>query len=105
MLGLVAPLTMMRPISRALMLCTSPICFTPLLKNTTPTASIHSAKIKTTKIFVMLQILVTNQFDAEFFHQFLYPRTDERVELMLKFIQRRMRVKLRIAGRQNGQQF
>ena len=39
------------------------------------------------------------------FLMFLHARADERVELMLKFVERRMRVKLGIAFRQFRQQF
>ena len=53
----------------------------------------------------IIQILITYQLDAEFFHQFLHARADEGVEFMLKSAERRMRVKLGIAGRQFGQQF
>ena len=51
------------------------------------------------------QILVTNQFDAELSNLFLHPRADQGVELVLKFVERRMRVKLRIARRQMRKQF
>jgi len=52
------------------------------------------------QIFVILQILVTDQLDAEFFNLLLHARADERVEFVLKFVQRRVRVKLGIARRQ-----
>src|SRR5689334_21027751 len=105
MFPLAAPFPMMRPISRTLIVCTSPICFSPLLRNTTPTASTHSAKIRMMSILVMLQIPVTNEPDAELVHALSDARADQRVKFVPKFIERRMRVKLGIAGRQQREQF
>src|ERR1051326_8343961 len=99
-LGLAAPRRMMRPTSVALNLSTSPICFRPRLRKTTPTASSASASRRTVNTLVMSQILVTNQVHVVFLHQRTHSRADERVKFVPKFIERRMGVKLGIAGRQ-----
>src|SRR5262249_42711133 len=95
---------MMRAISAALTCCTSPIWRNPWLKSTTPTASRMSASRRIPISLAMLQVLVANEFDAQFAQQHLDARADQRVKLMFKLIQRGMRVKLGIAGRQERQQ-
>src|SRR5271170_5562321 len=81
------------------------MAFMPFFKRMTPVDSNARPTSKIKSSFIILQILITNQFDAERFYFFFHARTDEGVELMLKFTERRMRVKLGIAGRQSRQQF
>src|SRR5438093_5500721 len=52
----------------------------------------------------MLQIAVTNQLDALLLNERTNPRADQRAEFMLKFVERRVGVKLRITGRQSGKE-
>src|ERR1039458_9899124 len=90
---------------------------TPVDSNTSPTSKIKSSfvincsgglrpsRLQIGAHTAPLQVLITNQFDAELSHQVLHAWTDEGIEFMLKFVERRMRVKLGIAGRQFGQQF
>src|SRR5208282_5099843 len=93
--GFVAPALQTRRISPTVMPFMSPMCVMPFFSNTTPVDSKVRPTSKIKSSLSILQILVTNQFDAEFFDQFLHARTDQGIELMLKFIQRWMRVKLR----------
>ena len=102
---LVAPLLMTRTISATL-------TFPHLLKLFQPLAQIHHAhrleeeaainnKISS---LVMLQILVPDELDVQARDQRLHLRTGQSVKFGSKFIQRRVRVKLRIARGQAGQQ-
>src|SRR3989442_7384208 len=100
MLGLTAPRRMTRATSVAESFSTSPICFNPRLRKTTPTASSTSAISSTNKTLVMSQILVTNQPHVVLLNQRSNPRADQGLEFTLKFIERRVGVKLRITGRQ-----
>src|SRR5260221_5577115 len=77
----------------------SPISLMPFFKAMTPNASKAKAMRRMIKIFVISQILVANQLDAELLDQFLHTRTDQGVEFMPKLVQRRMGVKLGIAVR------
>src|ERR1700720_2812071 len=94
--GLVAPVLTMRKISDAVTPFMSPMCVMPFFSRMTPVDSKTRPTIKIKSSFNISQILVTNQFDAEFLNLFLHARTDKGVELMLKFTERRMRVKLGI---------
>src|ERR1700677_1378305 len=47
-----------------------------------------------------LQILIPNQLNAQFLNLFPHSRADERVEFMLEFVEREVRVKFGIAFRQ-----
>src|SRR5437867_4112471 len=100
MLGLTAPRRMTRATSVALSFSTSPICLSPRLRKTTPTASSTSAISSTIKTLVMSQILVTNQPHVVLLNKRTNPRADQGLEFVLKFIERRVGVKLRIPGRQ-----
>src|SRR5436190_21248027 len=100
MLGLTAPRRMIRGSSAAVNCSTLPICFSPRLRRTTPTASSTSAISRTIKTLVMSQILVANQPHVVLLNERTNPRVDQGLEFILKFIERRVGVKLRIAGRQ-----
>src|SRR6266542_7050952 len=100
MLGLTAPRRMTRATSVAVSFSTSTICFSPRLRKTTPTAASTSAISSTIKTLVMSQILVTNQPHVVLLNQGTDPRADQGLEFVLKFIERRVGVKLRITGRQ-----
>src|SRR5207249_7188839 len=100
MLGLATPRRTTRRTAAAVTRSGSPICLRPRLRNTTPTDSRTSATSSTINILVMLQIPVTNQLHVVLFNQRTNPRADQSVEFILKFVERRMGVKLRIAGRQ-----
>src|SRR5207249_3595785 len=68
----------------------------------TPTASSTSAISSTIKTLAISQILVTNQPHVVVLDKRANPRVDQGLEFVLKFIERRMGVKLRITGRQPG---
>ena len=51
-----------------------------------------------------LQILVADQLDVKADNFLFHARTDQGVELMLELVERGMRIKFRIAGRQFRQQ-
>src|ERR1039458_10688523 len=55
-------------------------------------------------LVVSNQIPIADQLDAEFFYLRPHARADEGGEFMLELVERRVRVKLGIAGRQNRQQ-
>src|SRR5688572_20166484 len=76
----------------------------PCLSTTIPAASQIKPTIKMMMILVISQILVANQLDVLVADELLHGRTDERIELVLKLIKRRMRVKFGIAGRQTRQE-
>src|SRR5207245_11049140 len=100
MLGLTAPRRMTRTTSAAVSFSTSPICFSPRLRKTTPTASSTSAISNTIKTLVMSQILVTNQPHVLLLNKRTNLRVDQGLEFVLKLIERRVGVKLRITARQ-----
>src|SRR5438477_6947520 len=100
MLGLTAPRRTTRATSVAVSFSTSPICFRPRLRKTTPTASSTSAISSTIKTLVMSQILVANQPHVVLLNERTNPRADQGLEFVLKFIERRVGVKLGITGRQ-----
>src|SRR5882724_1415038 len=98
--GLVAPDFTTRRTSAAVMPFKSPIFVMPFFSITTPVDSNTSPTIRTNSSFIISQVLVANQFNALFPHSGLYPGADQGIKLILKFIQRGMRVKLRITPRQ-----
>src|SRR6185295_17855997 len=61
--------------------------------------------IKTSNTLVMSQILVADQSNAVLLNQRFDSRTDQNIKFVLKFVERRMRVKLRIACGQSGNEF
>ena len=67
--------------------CASPICLRPLLRKTTPMASTVRAASNMMRIFVMLQILVTDQLDALGRDPRFDPGVDERFELGPRLIE------------------
>src|SRR5580658_7031948 len=103
--GLVTLALTMRIISDAVTPFMSPTLVIPFFKRMTPVDSKTSPMIRINNSLAISQILVANQFDAEFLHARFHARADESIELMPKFVERWMRVKLGIARRQSGQQF
>lgn len=53
----------------------------------------------------MLQILVPDQLNAESLDLFADARANEGVELVLKFFERRMGIKLGVTGRKSREEF
>src|SRR5262245_34154781 len=77
----------------------------PFFKSTTPVDSKTRPINRMKSSLNISQVLVTNQFNTKLADQSVDLRTDERIKLMPKLLERRMRVKLRIASRQNAEQF
>src|SRR5882724_3459914 len=102
--GLFAPDFTTRKISAPLTPFTSPIFVMPFFSITTPVDSNTRPTNKTKSSLLISQVLVADQLDAIFPDCRLHPRADQGIKFVLKFIQRGMRVKLRIAPRQPRQQ-
>src|SRR5882757_661822 len=102
--GLFAPDFTTRKISAPLTPFTSPIFVMPFFSITTPVDSNTRPTNKTKSSLLISQVLVANQFNALFPDRRLHPRADQGIKFVLKFIQRGMRVKLRITPRQPRQQ-
>src|ERR1017187_119016 len=90
-----APALITRATSLTVTFLTSPICDIPFFNSTTPVDSKTSPMSKIKSNLAISQILAANQFDAEFFNLFLHSGADQSIKLVLKYVERRMRVKLR----------
>src|SRR5215831_13756261 len=64
-----------------------PTCVMPFLRSTIPALSKTSPMKRINNNLAILQILITNQLDAEAFDLLLHARADECVELVSKFIE------------------